>query len=158
MKKPNLLVIWLFALILHISSYGQDTTRFTIPIGVPVYRDSSDMSSKVNFSKATAAYIVNYSKGSRYYPFQYQNVTYYVHSYYLTGGRPQGSSLAGSDIISYYVSLYGKPSEISDFTSGDYVSKTYIWYCAAGKYRSVDFVRKSGKWVKDSEYTSDCIK
>ncbi len=119
MKKPNLLVIWLFALIIPISSFSQDATRFTIPIGVPVYRDSIDMSSKVNFSKATAAYIVNYRKGSRYYPFQYQNATYYVHSYYLTGGRPQGSSFTGDDIISYHFSLYGKPREISDYTSGD---------------------------------------
>lgn len=158
MKEPNLLIIWLFALIIPISSYRQDTTRFTIPIGVPVYRDSSDMSSKVNFSKATAANIVNYSKGSRYYPFQYKNVTYYVHSYYLTGGRPLDSSYTGGDIISYYISLYSKPSKITDYTSGDYLSKTYVWHCAAGKCRSVDFVRKNGKWAKDSEYTSDCLK
>lgn len=158
MKKSNLLVIWAIAFILPLSTFGQDTTQFTVAKGVPIYKDSSDMFSRVWLPKAIKVYIVNYTNQNRYYPIQYDNTIYYITNSYLKGGLPTAAKSATGDIISYYVKLYGTPSDVSEYSSGDYKSKTYVWHCAAGKYRSLDFVYKGGKWVKDSEYTSDCIR
>ena len=56
-----------------------------------------------------------------------------------------------------YISRYGEPSSSSEYKTDDYVSRTLIWHCAGGKYRSMDFEYKNGNWTKTSEYTSDCI-
>jgi hypothetical protein len=60
--------------------------------------------------------------------------------------------------IDAYISRFWEPTSTSDFNSGDYISRTLVWNCAAGKYRSVDFEYKNSYWIKKSEYTSDCIK
>lgn len=62
-----------------------------------------------------------------------------------------------NDPIRYYKIIYGAPDSEDDFVSGSYTSKTLVWHCVAGKYRSVNFVLKYGSWTKESEYTSDCI-
>jgi hypothetical protein len=56
-----------------------------------------------------------------------------------------------------YIKLYGKPDNTSEYTSGDYTSKTLVWHCAKVKYRSIDFRYSKGSWIKESEYSSDCI-
>jgi hypothetical protein len=56
-----------------------------------------------------------------------------------------------------YIKYYGQPNSNSEYASGDYRSKTLVWHCAKGKYRSVDFRYSRGSWIKESEYTSDCI-
>ena len=56
-----------------------------------------------------------------------------------------------------YINYYGQPDNTSEYTSGDYTSKTLVWHCAKGKYRSVDFRYLRGSWIKESGYTSDCI-
>jgi len=55
-----------------------------------------------------------------------------------------------------------KPSDESDFTSGSYVSKTCVWFCASdsnydNKYVSMSFDLTAGGWVVDRTYVSDGI-
>jgi hypothetical protein len=61
------------------------------------------------------------------------------------------------DDIEYYTKLWGPPDSTSDFKSGNDWSRTLIWHCAADKYRSIDFQYVNGTWIKDNEYSSDCI-
>lgn len=60
--------------------------------------------------------------------------------------------------IDDYIKLYGQPTSISEYKTSEYRSKTLIWYCANGKYRSIDFEYIQGNWMKSSEYTSECIR
>ncbi len=48
--------------------------------------------------------------------------------------------------------------DTNEYKSGNYHSITYTYYCAGGKYRSIDFVKTPKGWEKESEHTSNCIK
>lgn len=61
------------------------------------------------------------------------------------------------DDIEISINEYGNSYKVDTYSSGDYKSKTYTWTCSKGKYRTITFVYKNFKWVKDSEYTSECL-
>jgi hypothetical protein len=71
--------------------------------------------------------------------------------------RAAGIEEGRRDDIEYYTKLWGKPDNTSDYKSGNTWTRTLVWYCAADKYRSVDFQYVNGTWIKDTEYSSDCI-
>ncbi len=54
---------------------------------------------------------------------------------------------------------YGPADDTSSYSSGDYQSVSYTYYCLSGQYVSVDYVSTDGcdKWHEDSRYTSDGI-
>ena len=152
------IIIAITTILFAASAYAQDTTKIVIQKGVPIYKDTTDVIfSKVWLPEAAVIYIIDYKGQHKYYPLQYNNATYYVYDSYLKG-LPTAAKSSSTSLLAYYVEKYGKPNDISDFTSGDYVSKTYTWYCADGKYRSIDFVLTDGKWKVESEHTSDCIR
>ena len=152
------IIIAITTILFAASAYAQDTTKIVIQKGVPIYKDTTDVIfSKVWLPEAAVIYIIDYKGQHKYYPLQYKNATYYVYDSYLKG-LPTGAGASSTSIIDRYVKMYGKPDDTSDFSSGDYKSKTYTWYCADGKYRSVDFEFKNNKWVVGSEHTSDCIR
>ena len=62
------------------------------------------------------------------------------------------------DLVKYYTSLYGDPDDLSLFSTEYYKSRTLVWNCAGGKYRSIILKFEKGIWVKESETTSDCVK
>lgn len=53
---------------------------------------------------------------------------------------------------------YGTPDDINEYKNGDYHSITYIYNCAGGKYRNIEFIKTSKGWKKESEHISNCIK
>jgi hypothetical protein len=62
------------------------------------------------------------------------------------------------NVFEEYINRYGKPDSKSAYNDGDFHSQTYVWHCAQGKYRSVDFEQNDyGVWKMKSEYESDCI-
>ncbi|MBN2829828.1 MAG: hypothetical protein JXR56_05870 [Candidatus Cloacimonetes bacterium] len=61
------------------------------------------------------------------------------------------------DFIGMYKLMYGEPDSESDYIDGHIRIKTLTWYCAAKKYRSVDFKYYDGIWYKQSEFTTNCI-
>lgn len=153
------IIISIATILLTVSAYSQDSTRFTIQKGVPICSDTANlMLTRVWLPKPIVVYIIDYMDQNRYYPIEYENATYYIYNGYMKDGLPTAAKASSGSIMTYYVELYGRPDDISDYSSGDYISKTYTWHCAAGKYRSIDFVLNNGKWKKDSEYASDCIR
>jgi hypothetical protein len=60
------------------------------------------------------------------------------------------------DIFDITLEKYGRPDEVSQYTSGDYITKTWTYDCIYGKYRSIDFKLENGKWIKYSEFESTC--
>lgn len=140
-------------------AYSQDTTKIIIQKGVPICKDTTNiLLTRVWLPKAVAIYIVDYKSQNKYYPFKYQDATYYVYNQYLQSGLPTAAKSSPTSIIDHYIEMYGRPDDTSDYSSGDYKSKTYTWYCAAGKYRSIDFEFKNNKWVVGSEHSSECIR
>lgn len=61
------------------------------------------------------------------------------------------------DFIGMYKLMYGEPDSESDYNDGSIRIKTLTWYCAARKYRSVDFKYYDGIWYKQAEFTTNCI-
>ncbi len=53
---------------------------------------------------------------------------------------------------------YGEPDDSSVYTSGDYESVTYTYYCHSDQYISITFTRVDAcSDYERSDYTSDCI-
>ena len=76
----------------------------------------------------------------------------------VTQAQKEAKVKSSLNQIPRYIEMYGQPSDISSYVSGDYDSKTYTWNCAKGKYRSISFINKGGYYVADSVYESDCIR
>ena len=153
------IIISIATILFTVSAYSQDFTRFTIQKGVPICSDTANlMFTRVWLPKAIVVYIIDYKDQNRYYPIQYENATYYIYNGYMKDGLPTAAKSSPTSIIDHYVEMFGRPDDVSDYSSGDYKSKTYIWHCADGKYRSIDFELKNNKWVVGSEYASDCLR
>lgn len=60
-------------------------------------------------------------------------------------------------VVEYFTSLYGKPDDSSLFTTDVIKSRTLVWFCSQGNYRSVSLKLEKGEWVKEAETVSDCI-
>lgn len=73
----------------------------------------------------------------------------------LPGGKSVVPEI--TDDIDWARKLYGPENKKTKFVSGEYDSITLTWYCVNGKYRSVTYLKYNGKYIKDSEYVSDCI-
>lgn len=57
----------------------------------------------------------------------------------------------------WYRTYYNDPDEISNYSSGEYESTTYTWFCSKGVYKSVTFIYDNSNWKVESSYTSNCI-
>lgn len=54
--------------------------------------------------------------------------------------------------------IYGNPNQQTEYNSDNYNSQSFVWYCANGYYRKIDYVYNNGEWKRESEFKSDCIK
>lgn len=135
-----------------------------------LYAESSIMAKSIKLQIDDIITILQKENEKGYYQVSFKNDTGYVSSpkisqfikfqnpeYRKANEKIKAWKESRINDIAKYISLYGEPTSTSDYTSGDYVSKTLVWHCAKGKYRSVDFLYKDGNWIKESEYASDCI-
>lgn len=164
MKK----LIFVLLLIIFVSKlYSQNSGDFiTLKNGGKVRTTPNASSSDTTLDKNTVVVIINKEINTDYYYIRILNNDKkviksqyaYINSMWLTA-VPDGTPTKPLNVFETYILMYGQPNSKSVYNDGDYHSQTYVWHCAQGRYRSIDFIQnESGVWAYKSEYESECIK
>lgn len=101
MKNKYLLItiLLLASRLFTVSAYSQNTTRFYLSKGTPMYRDTTDLSSGITLQNETPIDVIKYRSNRKGY-FKTADNYYYVHSYYLI---PQVTQSTNAPIASNHL-------------------------------------------------------